>query len=311
VQDDLTLDQLRLFVSVASEGSFSAAGRAVSKAQSAVSYAIANLEQNIGVKLFSRAGRTPELTREGLALLSHARAVLGGVAELQGRAATMQHGVEPDLSIVIDAIVPSGMLVAIGHAFRAQFPTVSLRVHAGVLGSVASLVLDGTCDLGISGPVGSDDPALSQRYLSDVLIVPVAGPSHPLATMRGPIASMSLHEHVQLVISEGGNDSGGDQGVLSSTTWRVADASTKLDLIRAGLGWGHLPLALVEEDLSRGSLVQLSLEHWGPEPLRARLSAIVRRDRASGRACLWLLDELVPLCAGIPGMMSSSRGHRG
>ncbi|HUH02600.1 MAG TPA: LysR substrate-binding domain-containing protein [Kofleriaceae bacterium] len=74
--------------------------------------------------------------------------------------------------------------------------------------------------------------------------------------------------------------------------WRVADAPTKLALIRAGLGWGHLPVAMVQDDLARGVLRRLELEHADPEPLRVPLWAIAVAGAPLGPAGQWLLAEL-------------------
>src|SRR6267142_2478242 len=63
--DGLTLDQLRTFIAAAEEGSFSAAGRKLGRAQSVVSKTLANLEAQLGVKLFDRSARYPRLTDEG------------------------------------------------------------------------------------------------------------------------------------------------------------------------------------------------------------------------------------------------------
>ena len=57
--DALTLDQLRVFAAVADAGSFRAAARQLSRVQSAVSHAIANMESELGVSLFDRQGRRP------------------------------------------------------------------------------------------------------------------------------------------------------------------------------------------------------------------------------------------------------------
>src|SRR5450759_5992141 len=75
--DGVTLDQLRTFIAAVDEGSFSAAGRKLRRAQSVVSQTLANLEGQLGVKLFDRKGRLPVLTEQGRALLAHARAVAG------------------------------------------------------------------------------------------------------------------------------------------------------------------------------------------------------------------------------------------
>jgi DNA-binding transcriptional LysR family regulator len=73
--DGVSLDQIRTFIAAVDEGSFSAAGRRLGRAQSVVSQTLANLEGQLGVQLFERSGRYPVLTGEGRALLTDARAV--------------------------------------------------------------------------------------------------------------------------------------------------------------------------------------------------------------------------------------------
>jgi hypothetical protein len=68
--DGVSLDQLRTFIAAADEGSFSAAGRPLRRAQSVVSQPLANLERQLGVKLFERHGRLPALTDQGRSNLS-------------------------------------------------------------------------------------------------------------------------------------------------------------------------------------------------------------------------------------------------
>ena len=70
--DAITLDQLRTFIAAVDEGSFSAAGRKLRRAQSVVSQTLANLEAQLGVKLFDRSARYPRLTEEGRSLLTDA-----------------------------------------------------------------------------------------------------------------------------------------------------------------------------------------------------------------------------------------------
>src|SRR5260370_1236149 len=83
--DGVSLDQLRTFVAAAEEGNFTAAGRRLRRAQSVVSQTLANLEGQIGVKLFNRSGRVPTLTDKGHALLAGARTVAKEVDRFKAR----------------------------------------------------------------------------------------------------------------------------------------------------------------------------------------------------------------------------------
>ena len=69
--DRLTLDQLRALVAAGEEGSFSAAGRRLGRAQSAVSQSVQILEDELEVQLFDRSGKAPVLTEAGRAVLAH------------------------------------------------------------------------------------------------------------------------------------------------------------------------------------------------------------------------------------------------
>src|ERR1700722_11012371 len=84
--DGVSFDQLRTFIAAADEGSFSAAGRRLGRAQSVVSQTLDNLEGRLGVRLFERGGRYPVLTAQGRALLTDARAVAGSVDLFKARA---------------------------------------------------------------------------------------------------------------------------------------------------------------------------------------------------------------------------------
>ncbi len=290
--ETLTLDQLRLFLSVAEQGSFSAAGRKLGRVQSAVSQGIANLEEELEVLLFDRSTRKPTLTEAGRSLLVDAQQIFEKVDALRVRAAGIADGLESELSLAVDTIVPASILVSLARAFQGSFPTVSLRIHTQVLTAVIELVLDGRCQVGLAGPVGLDAKNLKRRFVTNILTVPVVANTHVLASQQGPIPTSALLDQTQIVISENRKASGPDHNVLSPQTWRVAEASTKRALILAGLGWGKLPVEMVQDDIASGTLVKLHLQQWGSEPTPIPLSSIIRTDAPPGPAAQWLLTYL-------------------
>jgi len=97
----LTLDQLRILVTIADAGSFSAAGRRLGRVQSAISQAIATLEAVQGVALFDRNGHRPQLTDVGRVLVVQARLVLASAARFEAVAAGTREGLEPELALAI------------------------------------------------------------------------------------------------------------------------------------------------------------------------------------------------------------------
>lgn len=291
--DAVTLDQLRVFLLVAEQGSFSAAARSLRRAQSAVSYAIANLERILGVLLFDREGRAPSLTEAGRALLSETRAIHGQVEQLTARARSMARGVEPRLALAVDVMFPMSALVEAVGAFREAFPAVSLVLYVEALGGIAQLVLDGTCRIGISTHLHRFPAGLTRRHLTSVTMIGVVGATHPLAKHKGPVSAKTMQRHVQLVLSDRSQlTEGVDMGVLDGPTWRLADLGAKHEFLRAGFGWGGMPLHLVAEDLEAGRLVNIAPQEWGAGPQEVPLCGIHRADDLPGPAGQWLLERL-------------------
>ena len=286
-----SLDQLQIFLAIVDEGSFNAAAKRLGRAISAISYGLANLEAQLGVLLFSREGsRRPVLTDAGRALVANARSVASEVDALTARVRAMGQGLETELTVALDVMIPSAKVAAILRDFQEFFPTVDLRLHVEALGAVAALLLDGEAQLGVSGPVLVDDPALERRMVGEVAMVPVAAPGHPLARMAAIVEGASRH-HLQLVLTDRSPlTRGRDFGVAGTRTWRLADLGAKHALLVEGIGWGNMPLHTVASDIAAGRLVQLAL----PEDPATRygLYAQWRRDCPGGPAREWLLEAL-------------------
>ncbi len=295
--DPVTLDQLRGLVAVADEGSFSAAARKLKRVQSAISTSMANLEAQLGVRVWDRTHKIPKLTDQGTALIVSARRVLDEVDALRRLAAGMGGGLEAFVSLCVDALFPLGAVLELCKLFAKEFPAVDLRIDIQLMSAVSARVLDGTATLGVVSP-GGMLPGLEQQALSAIRMVPVASPTHSLAKLRGPIPTQRLADEIQIVLSERTDGAGGayDRAVLSTRTWRVADLHAKHMMLRAGLGWGNLPEHLVRSDLEAGRLVAIRPAAWAKDEHTVYLSAIHRRDTTIGPAHRWILDGLAKLC---------------
>ncbi|MER8841913.1 LysR family transcriptional regulator [Mesorhizobium sp. M0684] len=289
MQPNPTLDQLQILVAVAETGSFSAAGRKLNRAQSVISYAIANLEAQLGLKLFEREGtREPQLTDVGKATLEDARRMVGVLQRIRSRVDGYRQGLEAEVTLSVDVTLPSPVLVRVLKAFEAQFPAVTLRLHIGSLGLILDHVVGGQADLGIGGLLGETDVNLLR--IGFFSLVPAAAPDHPLALLPRPVALEDVREHIQLVVSDQSERTRGrDYGVFAYRTWRLTDVRTKHVLMREGLGWGGLPRWLIADDLANGRLVELDLEPYSE--VRSPLYAMHRADRSPKPAAAWLIDQ--------------------
>ncbi|GMN12754.1 LysR family transcriptional regulator [Altererythrobacter sp. MTPC7] len=295
---DPTLDQIRIFLAVEEEGSFGGAARRMGRAVSAISYGIAQMEAQLGVALFAREGsRKPVLTDAGRGLLPEAQAIADRADALLAKTRSLHAGLESDIGLALDVMVPGEVTAHALREFRTLFPTVSLRLQVEALGAAAACLLDGQSELAIGGPVIGDHPELERQAIGEVELVPVAAPGHPLA--RGGIATGQSREHLQLVLSDRSSlTEGREFSVLSPRSWRLGDLGAKHALLKQGIGWGNMPRPMVADDLASGALVLLDL----PEKPGAAyaLNAIWRRDTRPGPATSWLIDTFRERLRGCP-----------
>jgi DNA-binding transcriptional LysR family regulator len=291
--DGVTLDQFRTFVAAADEGSFSAAGRRLGRAQSVVSQTLANMEGQLGVKLFDRSGRVPVLTEAGRALLPYARVVAGNVDAFKARARGLAEGLEAELSVVVDVMLPTSVLTHAVAEFSIQFPDVPLRIYVEALGAVLQLVLDETCAFGIVGTLPDVPNRVLREHLMEVQVVPVASPSHPLRCLPAPLTITDLSQHVQLVLTDRSNLSRGMEiGVVAAKPWRLADLGAKHAFLKAGMGWGGMPLHIVQADIDSGALVILDVIEMPKRGAWVPLSAAFKVDAPPGPAGRWLIERI-------------------
>ena len=296
--DGVSLDQLRTFIAAVDEGSFSAAARRLNRVQSAVSGWVSSLEDQIGVVLFDRSGRYPKLTPEGVLLLADARNIVSGVDTMKARARLMSAGLEAELSVVVDVFFPTALVSAAAKAFVSRFPLTPLRLFVEGLGAGYQPVLDGRCSLGILAPLAVEFPSLSSESIGQVPLVTVAAPDHPLASFKRRIPKAALAKHVQLVLTDRSELSAGrDFGVKSASTWRLADLSTKHAFLRDGVGWGNMPMHMVQSDLASGALVSLDVEDMLPAGFSLAMAAFHRALDPPGPAARWLVDDLKARCS--------------
>lgn len=291
--DGMSMDQLRTFIAAADEGSFSAAGRKLRRAQSVVSHTLANLELQVGFALFDRSGRYPQLTEAGRALLEDARRAADGMDAFKARARTLAGGLEPELSVAVDVMYPIAKLTEAVQAFHLQFPSTPLRLYVEALGAVVQPLLDGQCRIAVIGSFPDVPPACASEYLLGVQAVTVVAPGHPLARVDGTVMRSEATRHVQLVLTDRSSlTRGRDFGVLSPRVWRLADLGAKHAFLRAGLGWGNMPLHMVEQDLDSGALVRLELETHPVLGSGFSMHAIFMKDEPPGPAGRWFIDRL-------------------
>ncbi|HWU03647.1 MAG TPA: LysR family transcriptional regulator [Novosphingobium sp.] len=260
------INDLRLFVRIATHGSLSAAGREMGLALSVVSKRLAALEARTNTRLILRNTRRMALTDEGTRLFEHARRILAEVDEAE---ATLAH----------DRAEPHGLLrlsapMALGRAHVSPVCRALTQVHPGL--SVDLVLTDritGLIDEGFDAVVRIGMPreaGLVVRKLADNHRVIVGSPAY-LAAHGTPLVPQDLADHQCLHQGQGvlwhlvGPDGHGE-AVEAGGRLRCNNGEVWHDWALAGAGLAMKSRIDVEEDLRAGRLVQV-LPAWRSPPM--------------------------------------------
>lgn len=294
-----TLHDLQCFDAVIREGGFQAAAAVLHRSHPAVFAAVAKLERQLGLSLLDRSGYRVRATDAGQSLHRRAQAVLRECEGLRTHAAQLAMGAESELHVVIGDLCPRPPVLGLLGRFFAQVPGTRLHLHFEAVGGPAERLFDDRADL-ILHCIDKSDPRLDWIDLGQVAFVPVVAPGFlPFAPSRA-IRPQRLREFTQCVIRDSASHSPRRDYFLveGAQQCTVADHAMKKEIVLQGLGWGHLPRFLIEDELADGRLLSIAGRYLPGR--REELVAARRRDRPQGpvAARLWrYLAEQAPLAA--------------
>jgi len=256
----ISLDQWRALLAVVDQGSYSKAAAALFKSQSAVTYAVQQLESQLGVRAFRRAGRRAVLTPTGQMLYRRARHLVDEAAGLEQAAKRASAGWEPEIRLSVDVIFPTWLLFDCLAALNAESPHTRVELTESVLGHRTDTLTRGEADLAIfaSVPTGFlGEPLMRVRFL------PVAHPDHPLHRLGHALTVRELREHRQLVVRESSPDRATPAAVDAPARWTVSHVATSIEAVRCGYGFAFLPEHRIRDELKAGTLKALPLAAGG------------------------------------------------
>jgi DNA-binding transcriptional LysR family regulator len=281
-----SVDQWAVLSAVVELGSYAKAAEALHRSQPAVSYAIANLQESLGVKLLEIQGRRAVLTAHGDTLLKRARSVLSGLDTVEQLALVLQRGWEPQLRIVVDAAFPRARLLEIVSEAQGLCAGTQLQLEDAVLSGAEEAIADGSADVVVTTSVPT---GVLGNWLMDVTFVAVAHPAHALLKTGRPLSASDLEAHTQAVVRDSGRRHPRDSGWLGSNTrCTVTSVETSLALVRAGLAFAWLPEHLVEAPVRAGELIALPLTAGGTR--RIPLYLVLVKPELAGPAAQVVME---------------------
>jgi DNA-binding transcriptional LysR family regulator len=256
----MEIRQLRAFVSIAEEKTFTAGAKLVNVTQAAISMQIRQLEDELGIPLFTRTPRRVILTEAGELLLGRARKILREhdtalmeVADLAGA----EHG---RLRIgSASAIFATMQLPDILQKLKEKFPNAEITVISGTSAALGEKIMHGEIDAAfVSLPVESAN-IKTELLVSDEVVV-IANPKHPLAKQK--VISAATLAGEQLILGERGGNTRRlidnfflQMGVKPNIVMELSRQSAINRMVEKNMGVGIAGVRAINEKVKEGKLV--------------------------------------------------------
>ncbi|WP_206957024.1 LysR family transcriptional regulator [Trinickia acidisoli] len=310
--NEFTLHDLQCFDAVVRSGGFQAAAAALHRSHPAVFAAVARLERQLGLALLDRSGYRVRLTADGRAFHRKAQTLLNEFAGLRTYATQLAMGEESELHVVIGDLCPREQTLTLLARFFGACPGTRLHLHVEAVAGPQERLLDGNADL-ILHRVDKTDPRIEWVDVCEIELVPVIAPALLPERLPRSVKPEHLRELTQCVMRDTARHTPArDYFVVEGAPQcTVSDQSMKREIILQGLGWGHLPRYLIEDDLRKSRLRSLAGRHL---PGASEEIVVARRsDRPHGPVAerLWCyLGEHAPNVFGSPKQSRAPRRRR-
>lgn len=252
-----TLEQWAILAAVVDHGGFAQAATALHKSQSAVSYAVARLQETLDLPLLEIEGRKAVLTEHGRTLLQRARPLLRDLHSLESSAKQLKQGWEPELSLVVDLAFPRDCLLMVIAELQQLCPATQVQLADAVLSGAEEAITQAQADVVVTTRI--PDGVLGDLLLT-VDFVAVAAPAHPLFEITESLSTKHLERYAQIVVRDSGIKSRRDEGWLGARRrFTVSSMEGSRAMVQAGLGYAWLPDHIIRGDIENGSLRTLPL----------------------------------------------------
>lgn len=253
----MTYDQLVTLIAIVEYGSFKAASEQLHKSQPSLSVSMKKLEEEFSINIFNREDYRPKLTDHGKVFYQKALQAISSFKDLENLGTELGAGLEAEIRISLDALVPIENLKAVLHDFFKNSSTTDLNINTDVLGGAFEKIINREVDLAIC-PHFEESPHLERFLFQKIKLIPVA--SRELLEGLDSSADI-MNRFPQIIVKGTGTNAGLSHGVLDETKkWYVSDGTMKEDLIKLGLGWGRLPSCRIENFLKTGELQKISIK---------------------------------------------------
>lgn len=254
----MNLSQLEVLVALTETGSFTEAADRIGLTRSAASYALANLEAELGVPLIERERGNAVPTAIGNCILYHAREILSRVETIQQEAAEVRGLRAGKLRIGVISSISARILSGILRKFRQEYPDIEVVTFEGTARVVADWIQTNTVDVGFVVRPSDGIESLTIGRDTVRVIVPL---NHNLRNKRD--VSMETLSQQPFIMPKSACDffdtSTDDSELIGfQKHYEASDVQTILAMVREGLGITMLPEMLLPLQLDGVHMLSLN-----------------------------------------------------
>lgn len=262
----MTLEQIKMFVTVAQTGSIAAAAKTLCKTQSAISISLKRFQEELQLELLHREQYRLTLTEAGQKLLRHCEFLLKQQLNISIVAKHITDGLETKIHLIYDAICHSDDIFSAVTSVQRRFPVTEFYLSSEHnLGAIKSLI-DGKGDIAISpwmdkfNELGDFETLPFSRFK-----IITAVHKKALLNLNSVPSYISELEHLPLLMPQTmlfQIDLERLFGFVSPSQIRTNDLWAQKAMLMNGAGWGYIPLHLIEQELAQGELIELQLNQF-------------------------------------------------
>jgi len=289
----VTLEQWQALVAVVDSGSYAKASETLHKSQSSVTYAVQQLQSQLGVKAFEIKGRKAVLTPTGQLLCRRARVLLEEASNAEKAAKSLSAGWEAEIRIAVEVLFPTWLLLKSFERFGREAPHTRIELIESVIAGTTEALVNRAVDLAIGPQV---PPGFEGDVVMRTSMTLVAHPEHALHKLDRPVTPRDLREHRQIVVRESDTRRATRALIEATQRWTVSNMSTSMVAVGMGMGYARFPEDKIRGELHTGSLKALPVredgvrevplyliyaDRDGAGPGVRRLAEIIREDTAA------------------------------
>ncbi|MDT8282981.1 MAG: LysR family transcriptional regulator [Gammaproteobacteria bacterium] len=288
-----TLQQLKLFESVYRNASYTRAAEELHLTQPAVSIQLKRLEQQVGLPLFDIAGKKIFPTAAGKIMYEAAGDILQRLAEIKNSVEVLKGEVKGPLQLSVVTTSKYFMPHLLG-TFLSKYPEVEPKLIFTNRARVIQRLHDNEDDFVVMGQIPDDEKLETYPFLENIL-VPIAHPSHPLASKKNiPLQALTGERFLEREVGSGTrlvfDRLMEEKGMKVEPYMELGSSEAIKQGVMAGLGLAVLSLHSLQLELSADKLVILDVERF---PLRRRWYAVHTRGKKLSLVARTFLDYIL------------------